>query len=242
MHLAPRSRRARIADTTPGRMSPVHVQLSLLALVTYFVGAIPFGLLAGKLKGVDIREHGSKNIGASNAGRVLGRRFFWIVLALDLLKSLVPMAIASALVWPVPFAQRTQLTFLLWLGVGLAAILGHVFPIYLKFRGGKGVATSAGVILGLWPYFTVAGFAAVLTFVAVLKLSRYISLSSITAAVAFPFAYAALGILRGWDLQGRQLPLLAISLGISALVIWRHRENIHRLRTGSENKVRTAQG
>ena len=222
-------------------MSGPHQQLALLALITYFVGALPFGLIVGKLKGIDIRLHGSNNIGASNAGRVLGPRYFWVVFGLDFLKSLIPMAIASGIVQTQmqPF-ERTQLTYLLWIGVGLAAILGHVFPIYLKFRGGKGVATSAGVVLGLWPYFTLAGLGTVVVFVAVLKLSRYISLSSIVAAIGFPIIYVALGLLRGWNLTGRQLPLLVIALGISALVIWRHRENVHRLRAGTENKVRAA--
>lgn len=217
-----------------------HQQLALLAAAAYFVGALPFGLIVGKLKGVDIREHGSKNIGASNAGRVLGRRYFGIVFALDFLKSLLPMAIASVIVLnEIAWSSRTQVTYLLWIGVGVAAILGHVFPVYLKFRGGKGVATSAGVILGLWPYFTIAAFASVVTFFIVLKASKYISLGSIMAAIAFPFAYAGLGLIRGWDLTGRQLPLLVLSLGISSLVIWRHRENIQRLRAGTENKVRS---
>src|SRR4051812_12523116 len=114
-------------------MTGPHSQLALLTAATYFVGALPFGLIVGKLKGVDIRESGSKNIGASNAGRVLGRRFFWIVMALDLLKSLLPMVIASAIVQTqVLPVDRTRVTYLLWIGVGLAAILGHVFPIYLR--------------------------------------------------------------------------------------------------------------
>jgi glycerol-3-phosphate acyltransferase PlsY len=222
-------------------MDRPHESLALLAVASYFIGALPFGLLIGKWKGVDIRQHGSRNIGASNAGRVLGKRFFAIVMALDLLKSLIPMAIASAIVHSqIPWTDRTQLTYWLWIGVGLAAILGHVFPVYLKFRGGKGVATSAGVILGLWPYFTLAGLGAVVVFVAVVKTTKYISVSSISAAIAFPIAYGALGLYRGWDLMGRQLPLGLVALVISALVIWRHRENIHRLRHGNENKVRTA--
>jgi glycerol-3-phosphate acyltransferase PlsY len=224
-------------------MSGPHQQLAWLAAIAYFIGALPFGLIVGKLKGTDIRDHGSKNIGASNAGRVLGQKFFWIVFGLDFLKSLLPMVVASVIVQTqMEPSQRTQLTYLLWISVGLTAVLGHVFPVYLKFRGGKGVATSAGVILGLWPYFTAAGFGAVIIFVTVLWLSRYISLSSIAAAVGFPIVYASLGIFRGWDLTGRQLPLLVLSLGLSALVIWRHRENIHRLRAGSENKVRAAGG
>lgn len=222
-------------------MTGPHESLALLAIASYFIGALPFGLLFGKLRGVDIREHGSRNIGASNAGRVLGRGYFAIVMTLDLLKSLIPMAIASAIVQTkIPWDQRTQTTYWLWIGVGLAAILGHVFPVYLKFRGGKGVATSAGVILGLWPYFTLAGLVAVVTFVSVVKLTKYISLSSIAAAVAFPIAYVTLGIVRDWDLMGRQRPLGIVALLISGLVIWRHRENIHRLRHGNENKVRAA--
>lgn len=216
-----------------------HAQLALLALASYFVGAIPFGLVIGLLKGVDIRQHGSKNIGASNAGRVLGSKYFAIVFTLDLLKSLVPMAIASAIVWHLPGEQRTASTFLLWFGVGLAAVIGHVFPIYLKFKGGKGVATSAGVVLGLFPYFTLAGLASVVTFLVVLKASRYISLGSISAAVVFPFAYLALGLANGWPVFGRQLPLLVLAFALAALVIARHRTNITRLRAGTENKIRS---
>lgn len=218
----------------------LHTQLATLAAVTYFVGALPFGLLIGLLKGVDIRQHGSKNIGASNAGRVLGhRKYFFIVFFLDLLKSLVPMVIASAMVLNTPVELRTETTFLLWLAVGFAAILGHVFPIYLKFRGGKGVATSAGVILGLFPYFTFAGLVAVLTFLVVLKKWKYISLGSIAAAVVFPFAYLAIGLWQHWQIFGRQLPLAVFTCVVSGLVIWRHRENIRRLKAGTENKIRT---
>jgi glycerol-3-phosphate acyltransferase PlsY len=218
----------------------LHGQLATLAAITYFVGALPFGLLVGLAKGVDIRQHGSKNIGASNAGRVLGhRRYFFVVMLLDLLKSLIPMAIASWMVLRTPVEARTQLTFLLWLGIGIAAILGHVFPIYLKFKGGKGVATSAGVVLGLFPYFTWAGIICVLTFLIFLKKWKYISVGSIAAAVIFPFAYAGIGLWQKWDITGRQLPLLVLAIGLCSLVIWRHRENIKRLRAGTENKIRS---
>lgn len=218
----------------------LHGQLAILAGVTYFVGALPFGLLIGLAKGVDIRRHGSKNIGASNAGRVLGhRKFFFLVFVLDLLKSLVPMAIASWMVLGAPVEARSRLTYLLWLGVGIAAILGHVFPVYLKFKGGKGVATSAGVVLGLFPYFTWAGLIAVLTFIVFLLRWKYISLGSIAAAVVFPFAYVGIGIWHRWDILGRQLPLLVLAVGLCSLVIWRHRENIRRIRAGTENKIRS---
>ena len=221
-------------------LATTHRLLASLAVAAYFVGAVPFGLVVGKLKGVDIREHGSKNIGATNAGRVLGRRWFWIVFVLDLLKSLLPMLVASAIVHQSDPLTITRLTYLLWIGVGVAAILGHVFPIYLKFRGGKGVATSTGVILGLWPYYTLPALVAVLTFVIVVKIWRYISLASISAAAIFPIAYFAVGQLRHWDLLGRQLPLVMLACVISGLVIWRHRENVRRLRAGTESKIREA--
>lgn len=217
-----------------------HRLLALFAVAAYFVGAVPFGLLAGKAQGVDIRLSGSKNIGASNAGRVLGRKWFWIVFMLDLLKGLVPMIAASVVANRLPAIDQNRLTYLLWIGVGVAAIVGHVFPIYLKFRGGKGVATSAGVILGLWPYFTFAGLVAVLTFVVVVMAWRYISLASISAAFVFPAAYVAIGRWRGWDVFGDQLPLCILACAIAGLVIWRHRDNVRRLRAGTENKIRTA--
>ena len=225
--------------TTVGSM-PLQAQLAILTLVTYFIGSLPFGLLVGFIKGVDIRQHGSKNIGASNAGRVLGhRRFFFIVFFLDLLKSLLPMGIASWMVSRVPVEAHTELTFLLWLMVGIAAILGHVFPIYLKFKGGKGVATSAGVVLGLYPYFTVAGVIAFMTFGVVLWKWKYISLGSLAAAVVFPFVYVGIGLWRHWDLTGRQLPLLVLAVFLCSLVIWRHRENVRRLCAGTESKIRS---
>lgn len=218
----------------------LHAQLAILAAITYFVGALPFGLLVGLSKGIDIRQHGSKNIGASNAGRVLGhRKYFFIVFVLDLCKSLIPMIVASVLVLRAPVEARTQVTYLLWLGVGIAAILGHVFPIYLKFKGGKGVATSAGVVLGLFPYFTWAGLVAIVVFLLFLLKWRYISLGSIAAATVFPFVYVGIGVWHHWDLLGDQLPLLVLAVGLCGLVIWRHRENIRRLRAGTENKIRS---
>jgi acyl phosphate:glycerol-3-phosphate acyltransferase len=214
-----------------------HAWLVLLAAIAYLVGSIPFGLLVGFMHGKDIRLEGSKNIGATNAGRVLGKRFFWIVFFLDMLKSLVPMLIASAIVGSVALADRTALSYALWLGVGVAALLGHVFSLYLKFKGGKGVATSAGVVLGLWPHFTLAGLVAVFAFIVTLMPTRYISLSSIMAAIVFPVAYCCITVVTGHDLLGPKWPLLLMSLAVSGLVIYRHRENVKRLLAGTENKV-----
>src|SRR5580704_11915898 len=129
---------------------------------TYVVGSIPFGLIVGRLKGIDVRKAGSGNIGATNVGRLLGKRYFWVVFVLDLLKSLVPMLVGAKLAEQSP---QDPMTYILWLMVGFAAIIGHMYSIFLRFKGGKGVATSAGVMVGLWPYYTFASFVAISCFI-----------------------------------------------------------------------------
>src|SRR5689334_25263012 len=176
-------------------MSPDHVLL-LLIPVAYLLGSIPFGLLVGKAKGIDVRTAGSGNIGATNVGRLLGKRYFFLVFFLDLLKSFVPVAIASAVVHRIPEPQRDWRLYLLWLLVGFAAVLGHMFSVFLKFKGGKGVATSAGVMLGLWPYFTLPGFLAIVVFIVVFMATRYVSLGSMLGACSFPVFYVIVGLLK----------------------------------------------
>lgn len=199
--------------------------LALIVLAGYLLGAIPFALLAGKLlKGIDLREHGSGNLGATNALRILGKPAGITVLLLDAAKGGVPVALAPHLL---PSAPP-------WLPVALAgaAILGHVFPVYLRFRGGKGVATSAGAFLALYP----AAFGgAVGVFVLTLALSRIVSLSSLLAALALPVA--AIGF-DGWELaSGAQAPRTSLLVAIAALVWWRHRANIGRLWAGTEPRI-----
>src|SRR6266542_4254071 len=132
----------------------------LLGLIplAYLIGSIPFGLVVGLAKGIDPRTAGSGNIGATNLGRLLGGRYFALVFTLDLLKGLLPTLTAGALI---KFAPHTWHDYLLWLTVAAAAILGHMFSLFLSFKGGKGVATSAGVILGIFPYYTWAGLIAI---------------------------------------------------------------------------------
>jgi glycerol-3-phosphate acyltransferase PlsY len=216
-------------------MSP-GVQLALLAALAYFIGSIPFGLIVGKLKGIDVRTAGSKNIGATNVGRLLGKRYFYLVTLLDAAKSLVPLVLASRIVHAVPMPERTASLHALWIAVGVAAMLGHVFSVFLGFRGGKGVATSAGIVLGVWPYFTVPGAIVIGIFVMVVARWRYISLGSIVAAASFPLLYLLIGLWRGWPVLGNQWPLLAVALLIAAVVVGRHRGNIARLRAGTETK------
>ena len=211
-------------------MTPTQ-QVSLLIPAAYLVGSVPFGLMVGKLKGIDPRTAGSGNIGASNVGRLLGRKFFALVFLLDLLKGLLPMLAAGRLLRAAPQDART---YLLWLLVGFAAIFGHMFSLFLGFKGGKGVATSSGVILGLFPYFTVPGAIALAVWGIVLKGTRYISVASIVAAASFPVTYVLLALSSGWPVVGEQLPLLVFSVLVAAMIVYKHRSNIARLRAGTE--------
>lgn len=213
----------------------VTAQLLLLAAVAYFVGAIPFGLLVGRLKGIDPRTAGSGNIGATNVGRLLGGRYFAIVFTLDLLKGLLPMVAAAVVLRHVPASDKP---YPLWMTVGAAAILGHLFPIYLRFKGGKGVATSIGVTLGLWPFYTLAGLIVIGVFLAVFAVSRTVSLGSIAGSIAFPVAYVGLGLWLSWPVFGRQLPLLVFAIALSSLIIYKHRKNIARLLAGTEHSFK----
>ncbi len=210
--------------------------LALYVAGAYLAGAIPFGFLAGRLKGVDLRKVGSENIGASNAGRVLGRHWFFIVLILDALKGFLPVLLAGQwLADSTVFAGEDQLLRLqvAWLGVALAAILGHLFPIYLGFRGGRGVATSLGVVLAIWPYYTIPGLLAFATWGVVKKVSGYISVASIVACCAFPIWVVVTAVVAGWPVADL-VPLIAFGVLVGLLVIIRHWPNIQRLRAGAE--------
>jgi acyl phosphate:glycerol-3-phosphate acyltransferase len=213
--------------------------LLILIPIAYIVGSIPFGLIVGLSRGIDVRTAGSGNIGATNVGRLLGKQFFFLVFVLDMLKSLVPMAIASYVVSRIAEAQRDPALYLLWLLVGFAAVIGHMFSVFLGFKGGKGVATSAGVVIGLYPYFTLAGVAVIAVFIVVFAATRYISLGSIIAACAFPLAYFAIGMMRRWPVLGDQFPLLVFAVVMGGLIVWKHRTNIARLRAGTESRFGT---
>lgn len=208
-------------------------QVLLLIPAGYVLGSVPFGLMVGKSKGIDPRTAGSGNIGATNVGRLLGKKFFVMVYLLDLLKGLLPMVAAGAVLRG---AAQDPKTFLLWLLVGFAAILGHMFSLFLGFKGGKGVATSSGVVLGLFPYFTIPGLLALLLWFATFKLTRYVSLASIVAAVAFPVLYVIIGIVFGWPIIDSQWPLLAFAVLVAVMIVWKHRTNIARLRAGTEHR------
>lgn len=217
-------------------MPPPQILLSCLIPAAYLLGAIPFGLLIALTKGVDPRTAGSKNIGATNVARLLGTRFFPIVFALDLSKSLIPMLSAGFILRSTPLTWQTHL---LWLLVGFAAILGHMFPIYLGFKGGKGVATSAGVILGLFPYYTYPAILTLAIWLTTFLIWRYVSLASILASLAFPVLYLGFALSLDWKPFAQQLPLFCFSVLVAILVTFRHRSNISRLRAGTEHRFRS---
>jgi glycerol-3-phosphate acyltransferase PlsY len=198
----------------------------------YLLGSIPFGLLIAKAHGKDLRSIGSGNIGATNVSGALGRKWAYICFVLDVLKGLVPMLVTMFFAKP-----AGSLMLLLWLVVGCAAISGHIFPIYVKFKGGKGVSTSFGVALGLWPYYTICALFAIAIWVAAVSIWRYVSLASIIASVSFPLVLiSAIIIKQTWELFSLW-PLLVAATAIPLMVIIRHRENIKRLRTGTESKI-----
>jgi glycerol-3-phosphate acyltransferase PlsY len=207
--------------------------LLILIPAAYLLGSIPFGLVVGLANGVDPRTAGSGNIGATNVGRLLGGKFFALVFTLDLLKGMLPTLAAAILLRSHP---RSQTDYILWLTIGFAAIAGHMFSLFLKFKGGKGVATGCGVALGVFPYFTIAALFAAAVFLVVFLPTRIVSLSSIAGAIAMPIAYIVLGLSMHWDITGEQLPLLVFAIFLGALIIYRHRGNIARLRAGTENR------
>lgn len=210
---------------------PLWLALSLPVVLAYVAGATPFGWLAGRLRGIDLREHGSGNIGATNAVRVLGKGIGLPVFALDMLKGWLPVTAASwwAAVQPAftGYSMAAQTAPVL---AGLGAILGHTFTFWLGFKGGKGVATSAGAMLGLAP---LALLAAVVVWALCLKITRYVSLASVVSGWVLPIAVGV----QGWRWGQVNLPLLVLSLLIAVLVTIRHRSNLARLAAGTEPKT-----
>ncbi len=210
-------------------------------VVAYFIGSIPCAHIIAKLHGKDVRTVGSGNVGATNLARACGRKWGYTCFALDVLKGFLPTIAAKAVALKLLEGQQTTIGpgFLaLWMAVGVATIVGHIFPIYLKFKGGKGVATSFGMALGLWPYLTVSALVALLVWVAFVLLWRYVSLASIAAAAAFPVTLAAAIAIEGnWTLA-TLWPIMVAATVIPILVIFLHRSNIKRLLAGTESKIR----
>jgi glycerol-3-phosphate acyltransferase PlsY len=189
-----------------------------LVLIAYLLGAVPTGYILGSLAGVDVRKAGSGNVGATNVARVVGKRHGIFTLIADVAKGFVPVIIAIHLNFS-PLATAC---------VGIAAFLGHLYPVFLRFKGGKGVATALGVFLALAPWVTLV---LIMIFAAVFLAARIVSLSSMISAASAPLvlwisSYPSLWV---W-----------MSLFIAAMIVLRHRENIQRLLSGTEPKLGTA--
>ncbi|MHC5005256.1 MAG: glycerol-3-phosphate acyltransferase [Planctomycetota bacterium] len=216
----------------------------------FIIGSIPFGFLIARRRGVDIRQVGSGNVGATNVGRALGRRFGIGCFLLDAAKGAVPVVAAGLLggTWGRPLigtpaaAPPAPEEIWAWLAVAAAALLGHMFPPWLGFRGGKGVATGFGAMLAMWPVLTLPAAIALVVWAATVGLFRIVSLASVAAALSLPVSCVLLGgLLRGAEDAGgpvatRLAPVIA-TVGLAALVVFRHRGNLARLRKGTEPRL-----
>ena len=206
-------------------------------LLSYLLGSIPFGFLVGRMRGIDVRKHGSGNIGATNVFRILGAKWGILVFFCDAGKGFAAVLLAKWLNanFPVdllhaPLHDLRPVAVPLVVGTIMAAIwciVGHSFPFWLRFKGGKGVATSAGVMLGLLPLASLVAFA---VWVVVYFATRYVSLASITAAVCLPIAVLLI------PHDPDRWPLFVLAVVAAFLVIWRHRANIERLMNGTEHR------
>lgn len=199
----------------------------LTAIEAYLFGSIPVGYIAGKVAGVDVRTKGSGNIGATNVLRVLGKRYGYTVFFFDAFKGFVAVRLALFVAhltgFPAGYAEY------LGIAAALFCVVGHTFPVWLRFKGGKGVATSAGAIFGLVPIAAVTIF---LVWLLVFQITRYVSLASVIAAVALPIT---VGVLIHYKIvQG--IGLLYFTMGMTLLVVWSHRSNFARLAAGTEQR------
>lgn len=213
------------------------LSLVFVILVSYFVGSIPTSILIAKIKqGIDIRKHGSGNAGGTNVIRVMGLKSGLLVIAIDILKGYVATMVVPKLMYgPIPFPNRTPFDdfTVVQLICGCAAILGHIWTIFGGFRGGKGMATAGGMLLGLAPIEVLVSF---VVFSLVFVASRYVSLGSLSAAITFPLTMFFRENIFHVEVEGYGT-LIFFSIGISLLLIYTHRTNIKRLLEGTENRL-----
>jgi acyl phosphate:glycerol-3-phosphate acyltransferase len=199
--------------------------LAVVTLIGYLIGSVPFGYLAGRIAGIDIRKFGSGNIGATNAVRVLGRRYGYPVFALDFLKG--AGAVEVSLLISSGFHSSQPNNEIYAIVAGISSVIGHSYPVWLRFKGGKGVATSGGVIFSLMPF---AALIVGVVWIVVFLVTRYVSVASISAAVALPVSVGAIIYFR----QQSAFVLLYFSIFLAVLVVVRHRSNLSRLLNGTE--------
>ncbi len=230
--------------------------------IAFLAGSIPFGYLIGKVNSIDIRTLGSGNIGATNLGRALGKRFFYACFFLDLTKGMMPTLLAGHFMGTLGTMRVGTADAFWWLAVMVAAVLGHMFTPWLGFKGGKGVATALGAMIGILPAMALPASGALVVYLVVLALWRYVSLASSVAAASLPlwtwmvFAQYQTLMTRqastrtDWedlpteqieliksDIPNYGMPFFIVSLILAILVIYKHRSNLGRIMAGKEPQI-----
>ena len=233
----------------------------LWCIVGYLSGSISFALILGKLRGIDVRKAGSGNVGATNVGRLLGRKWGLLCFALDVLKGFAPVFVAGLAMGLIAGAGHdagsaatgatattsavgsashagdvSTLDAWRWLGVAMSPVIGHMFPIWLKFKGGKGVATGFGVLLGVYPVLTLAAAAALVVWLVMAGMFRYVGLASVAAAMSLPLFVWIGGVARA-KVDSTLVPFFAITGVLTVMVLVRHRGNLARTLAGTEPKI-----
>ncbi len=206
--------------------------------VGYAFGSVPFAWLIGRVHGVDIRRHGSGNVGATNVGRIIGRVWGGLCLLLDAAKGMTPVLIGGMAMGVTDGEPVAAADTWAWLAVAAAAVIGHVFPIWLGFRGGKGVATGLGVLLGFWPTLTLPALGALVTWLVVAGMYRYAGLASVVAAAVTPAYLVVTTAARGGRLAD-VVPFIVVTSLMALLVVVRHRGNLKRIVLGTEPPLGT---
>jgi acyl phosphate:glycerol-3-phosphate acyltransferase len=201
--------------------------LLFVVLTAYLLGSIPTSVWVGRyFKGIDIREHGSKNAGATNTFRILGKRYGWLVLLTDIAKGTTAACLPFFLSQEAFSGYKDEFLILQLVG-GLSAVFGHVFPVFAQFRGGKGVATSLGIVIGINPP---AAAVCLALFLLVFLTSRYVSLGAMISSLSFP-------IVSYFLIHNDTRIMIIFSIVLCTLVVWAHRTNIQRLLNGTENRM-----
>ncbi len=214
--------------------------IGIITVLSYLIGSIPTAIIVAKrVRGIDIRQHGSGNAGGTNVIRVLGWKVGVFVILIDMAKGLfATMVLARLMYGPIPFANSTPFDdfTVVQIIAGCAAILGHVWTLFAGFKGGKGIATAGGMLLGIAPIEVAVAFG---VFLIVFVLSQYVSLGSLSAAVAFPLTMFFRENVFMVEIEGYHT-LIFFSIGISLLIVFTHRANIKRLIAGTENRMSAA--
>ncbi|MGF1669503.1 MAG: glycerol-3-phosphate 1-O-acyltransferase PlsY [Balneolaceae bacterium] len=215
------------------------LSLAVVLLLCYLIGSIPSSIWVGKIfSGVDIRKHGSGNAGATNTFRILGWKSGSLVLAIDFAKGFICTAVISQLAYeigsgPVTIHPNWEVNSFLLITCGAFAVIGHMFPVYADFTGGKGAATAAGMLYGIEP---ISISITVAIFLIVIFSTYYISLGSITAAFVYPISQVVLRYVFGWEIDG-SIIIFSSLLGLGIII--KHKGNIKRLLEGTENKIQS---